>query len=425
MAFVEGCKHSFDITVPVAEVEQETARVIDSLKTKVRLPGFRPGKVPAGMIRTKFPGDIRQGVLEALIPKYLRSTIDTEHLAVAGEPRVKDVHLHEGEPLRFTIELEVFPEYEVGDYSQLAVTYREPAVTDEDVERRIETLRGQKADYVNVDPRPAADGDYAVIALESQSGVEGKPIHQDEMTLRIGDPETLADFTEHLRGMTPGEESEFEVTYPEDYGEARLAGNTVGFHVRLKAIRRKDVPELNDEFAQDLGDYKNLDELREALRKSLMTERELLARQESKNELVERLIDMHDFPVPESVIEHQVEANVEQRLRELAAQGIDPRTLNFDWEKVKETQAERARREVKGSLLLEKIAEREAIETTVDELDREIQRIARHRGEPVPAVRKMLEQEGQLRRIASRIRFDKTVNLLFDQARKVAPPETE
>jgi trigger factor len=424
MALVEGCKHSLEITVPVSEVEQETNRVIESIREKARMPGFRPGKVPPGMIRSKFPEEIRKGVIEALVPKHLRDAVKKENLNMAGEPALKEVHFKSGEPLRVRVELEVYPEFELGDYRGMTVTYREPVVTEEDVDKRIEALRERKAEYINIDPRPAAEGDYAVVSLESMAGLEGKPIRQEEMTLRIGDPETLPDFSNKLTGMEPGEEAELEVTYPEDYAEPRLGGKTVKFHMRLKTIRRKELPEVNDEFAKDLGDYQNVDELRDAVRKGLMGEREVLAREQAKAELVDRVVEMHDFPVPEVAVERQLEGMLEQRARELAIQGVDPRTLQFDWAKFKEIEGARARRDVKAYLILERIAEREAIETMMEDLDREVQRIARQRGEPVPAVRKRLEKEGHMRVIANRIRHDKTINLLFEQARKVAPQDS-
>jgi trigger factor len=419
LALIEGCRHSLEVTVPAEEVERETEKVVEALREKVRLPGFRPGKVPASIIRSRFPGEVRQGVLEALIPKYLRQEVEKANLPLVGEPDIRDLDFEPGRPLRFRAEFEVVPEFELQEYRGITVTYSEPEVSEEDIDERLERLREQKADYVNIDPRPVADGDFAVVRLESVAGVEGKPIRQEEMMLHVGDPDTLADFTENLRGMEPGEEKEFDVTYPEDYGEERLAGRTVRFRVLLKAIRRKELPELNDEFARDLGDYQNLAELREAVRASLRAEREFLAQQKAKNELIDKLVDMHDFPVPEVFVERQMEANVEQRMRELVAHGVDPRNIKLDWDKVRAAQGERARRDVKASMILERIADREAIETTVDELDREIQRIARQQREPVPAVRKRLEQEGQIRRIASRIRIEKTINFLFEQARKV------
>ena len=405
--------------MPAEEVEAETGRVVTKVQQRAKLPGFRPGKAPAGIIRKQFAGDIRQQVLENLIPKYLQERFEKDDLKVVGQPDITDVHLHEGEPLRFTAEFEVAPEIELGNYNDLTVPYHDPEITDDDVTKRIEELRQQKADFVNEDPRPLQDGDFAVLALESVSGVEGPPVKQDELSLEVGGADTLEGFTENLRGMTPGEEKEFDVPYPEDYGQAKLAGKTVRFRVQVKGIRRKELPEVNDEFAQDLGDYRTVDELREAVRKSLFSQRQFDARQEAKNKLIERLVDMHEFPVPETFIERQIKNRVEQRVRALAEQGLDPKSLKLDWNKVKETQRDKALREVRASLLLSRLAEREAIAATRDEVDREVDRIARQQREPFAAVRLRFEKDGTLGRIASHIQTEKTLDFLFEHARKI------
>jgi trigger factor len=220
--------------------------------------------------------------------------------------------------------------------------------------------------------------------------------------------------------MSPGEEKEFDVAYPEEYGQAKLAGKTVRFRARLKVIRRKELPEFNDDFAHDLGDYQNMDEVRGAIRNSIFIERQFLAQQEAKNKLVDVLVDMHDFPVPEAYIERQIEFQVEQQLRMLAEQGVDPSKLKLDWEKLKVAQRDKATREVKGSLLLGKVADAEDLHATNDEVDREVHRIAKQDREPAAAVRMRLEKEDGLRRIASRIRTEKTLNFLFEHARKEA-----
>jgi trigger factor len=422
LALVEGCKHEIEITVPASEVERETEKVIADLQKKVRLPGFRPGKAPVGLIRSRFESDIRQDVLDRILPRYFNKKVEEDHLQVVGSPRVTDVHFEKGEPLTFKAEFEVAPEFDLGEYRGIEVPYQEPAVTDEDVNQRIEQLREQRAEYVNLDPRPIEDGDYAVIALKSTGGIQ-PPIEQDELVLHIGDEETLAGFTENLRGLSPGDEKDFEITYPEDYGQERLAGKTIKFHGTVKAIRRKELPELNDDFAKDLGDYQNLDELRDAVRKAIFRDREMRAQQEAKEKIVDKLVEAHDFPVPEAFIDRQIETQVENQLRGLAASGVDPRQLKLDWEKVRASQRDRAIHNVKGSLLLDRIADREAIVVTQDELDHEVQRIARQRREPVAAVRMQLEKEGAIRRIASHIRTEKTLNFLFEHARKVAPAE--
>jgi trigger factor len=273
---------------------------------------------------------------------------------------------------------------------------------------------------VNVDPRPVEDGDHAVVALESLGGVDGEPVKTDEMVLEIGGAETFPAFTENLRGVTPGEEREFEVAYPEDYGSKRLAGHTVKFRASLKGIRRKELPEINDEFAQDLGDYRDVGELREAIRKNIFGQREYEAQQEAKNKIVDKLVDAHEFAVPEVFVERQVKNRMEQTLRAMAGEGVDPRSIKLDWKKVMETQREKALREVKASLLLSKISEREAIGATRDEVDREVEKIARQQKEPVAALHLKFEKDGTLGRIASHIQTEKTLSFLFEQARKTA-----
>jgi trigger factor len=420
LALVEGCKHSLEISIPVPDVESETNRVTGDVQKRARLPGFRPGKAPASLIRKQFAADIRQKVLEVLLPKFLQKQIEAENLNVVGTPDVTDVHFHDGEPLRFKAAFEVAPQVELGDYKDVEVPYQDPEVTDEDLAKRIDEIREQKAQYVNVDPRPVVDGDFAVVALESITGVEGEPVKTEEMQLEIGVKDTFEAFTENLRGVTPGEEKEFDVTYPEDYGTAKLAGKTVRFHATLKGIRRKELPELNDEFAQDLGDYRTVDELREAVRKNLFGQRQFEAQQIAKNLIVEKLVDAHSFPVPEVFVDRQIKNRVEQSLRSMAAEGMDPRSLKLDWEKVKEAQREKALREVKASILLGKISEREAIHATRDEVDREVEKVARQQRKPVAAVQMEFEKDGTMGRIASHIQTDKTLNFLFEHARKTA-----
>ena len=394
MALIEGCKHALEISIPVHEVESETDRVVADVMKRAKLPGFRPGKVPVSLVKKQFAADIRKRVLEALIPKFLQKQFEAENLNVVGTPDIKDVHYHAGEPLTFKAEF--------------------------DVAKRLDELREQKAQYVNIDPRPLENGDHAVVALESLGGVEGEPVKQEEMVLEIGGADTFEAFTENLRGVTPGEEKEFEVTYPAEFAAKRLAGRTVRFHATLKGLRKKELPELNDEFAQDLGDYRSVDELREAIRKSTFAQRQYEAQQEAKNQIVDKLVDAHDFPVPEVFVERQIRNRVEQSLRAMAAEGVDPNSLKLDWEKVKQSQRDKAVREVKASLLLTRIAEREAIGATRDEVDKEVERLARQQREPVAALQMKFEKDGTMGRIASHIQTEKTLNFLFEHARKTA-----
>ncbi len=405
--------------MPIEAVDEATVKVTGDYQKKARLPGFRPGKAPASLIRKHFEPDIRQKVLESLVPKFFDSTVQAEKLNVISQPDIKEVHFHAGEPLRFTAEFEVAPEVQLSDYKGLEVPYTEPEVSEEDIDKRVEEIRNDKATFVNMDPRPLADGDFAVVSLESIEGIE-PALKQEELNIEVGGKDTLEGFTENLRGMEPEEEKVFEVTYPEEFGQANLAGKTIKFYCTVKGLRRKELPEVNDEFAQDLGDYRDLGEFREAIKKSIAQQRQNAGQQEAKNKLVDLLVDKHEFPVPEVFIERQINNRLEQMARSLVDQGIDVRSLKLDWEKLKEAQRDKAVREVKASLLLSKVSELENIHATNAEVDREVERLARQQRQPVVALRPKLEKDGTLNRIASHIQTEKTLSFLFDHAKKVA-----
>lgn len=425
MALIEGCRHELEVTVGVLEIAEATERALVRIQAKAHLPGFRPGKAPVSVIRARFQNEIQQEVLEEMIPKALNAKFDEEKLRVVGQPSVVDLKFEPNQPLVFKAQFDVHPDFTLGEYKGLEVEYEDPVVTDEDVNARVEQLRESKAEYVNIDPRPAEDGDYAVVSLESGDGLEGEPIKNPEMMLQIGDPDTLAPFSDGIRGMSPGETKDIQVTYPAEYGEERLAGKTVTFDVELKHIRRKEMPELDDDFAQSMGDFRTMDEFREQVKASIVAERQYRAQEEAKDKLIQKLAEAHDFAVPETYVERQLQITLENYARTLQMQGIDPRALNFDMNKFRESQTERAKRDVRATLLIDRIAEVEAVTVQQDEVDREVQRIARQQREPVAAVRVKLEKDGGLDRIANSIRTNKAIALLFEQARKVAPAPAE
>jgi trigger factor len=418
VATAVDCKRSVEIEIPLEEVDRAKERVTNSLKQRVRLPGFRPGKAPVNLIQSRFESEIRSEVLDLLVPQAFRERVQKEELKVVGTPDISDLHFEPGQPIRFKADFEIAPEFELGDYRGLPVKYEEPTVSDEEVSERLEKMRENKAEYVNLDPRPIEDGDHVLVHLKSIAGLV-EPVNQDAQ-MQVGAEDTFAEFNEALRGISPEDVKEVDITYPENYSHERLAGKTVRFELTPKVIRRKELPALDDEFARNLGDYKNLDELRDAVKRSIFQEKQYAAQQQAKEELIDRLVERHEFAVPEAYVDRQVENQVKLQLRSLAGQGVDPSTIKLDWQKVKESQREKAVRSVRASLLLEKVAEREAIVATRDEVDRELQRIARQEREAVAVTRARLEKEGAVGRIAGHIQAEKTLQFLFEQARKEA-----
>jgi trigger factor len=342
-----------------------------------------------------------------------------------GSPNVHDVHFHEGESLHFKAEFDVLPGFELGEYHRLEAPFTEPEITGEEVERELQQLREQHASFRNIDPRPLEDGDTAVVSLKSGKVEDAPTIEQDETTLTIGDAGTLTEFNENLRGKSPGDEVDFEVTYPEDFGNEKLAGKTIPFHAAIKSIRRKELPELNDDFAADVGDFRTLEELRGRIREVLTHTRRRSAVEAAKDKLVDQLVAKHDFPVPESLVERQIRSRIERTLRSLERQGVDIAKLNLDSSKLRQAERERAIRDVKAALLLERIADAESIQATKEEIDAEVQRFAEQTKQPVSKARQKLVEDGDLDRLQSSIRNEKALNFLFDEAVKVDQPVDE
>jgi trigger factor len=416
---VLDCKRSLDFEIPADQVEKAEEQATESIKGRVRLPGFRPGKAPKSLIKSRFQSEIRSEVIETLVPKAFRERVAKEEIKVVGTPDISDLHFEPGEPIRFKAQFEVAPNIELGSYRGITVQYVEPTLTDEEVNHRLDTMRETKAEYVNVDPRPIENGDFVVAHLKSLEGL-AEPVDQNDLQIEVGGGDTLPAFTEQLLGAQPEETKEFDLTYPEDYGSERLAGKTVKFQITPKVIRKKELPSLDDEFARDLGDYQNLDDLKESVRKTLFHEKQFAAQQTAKELIIDKLVESHDFPVPETYVDYQIENQTRSRIRELTGQDVDLSKLKLDWKDIREKQHDKAVRNVKAALLLDKIAEIEGIRTTKDEVDHELQHIARRERETVPAIRARFEKDGTLSRIADNLRTEKTMNMLFEQSTKEA-----
>ena len=409
------CTREIEVEIPADVVTRETGVVVERFQKHARLPGFRKGKVPASVVRQRFPEDIRSEVVEALIPRYFRQEVEKRGLQPVSQPRVSDLRLAEGEPLRFKASFEIMPEVQVSGYEELRAEKADITVTDQEVEEALGRLREQHATYSAVDDRELRDGDFAQVALVgTPEAGEGKPVTMDDVMVEIGGANTVRDFSDNLRGGRPGEERRFEVTYPDDFSDQRLAGKKLAYTITVKGIKRKVLPELNDDFAKEAGDFQSLDELRNKVREQLETEKERAAEHAAKDKLVEDLVRRNDFPIPEALVDRQVDVRLERGLRALAAQGMRTEDMKkMDFSRLRAGQREAALREVKASLLLEKIADLEKIEVSDDEVEQEIAALAKQMQQTTEAVRARLTHDGALDRIRNRIRNEKTLDFLY------------
>ena len=429
-------KREIQVEIPAADVARETETLIQKYQKLARIPGFRTGHAPASIIKQRFAEGIKSDVVEALVPRYFRKETDKLGLMPVSQPRVSDLHVHDGEPLRFKASFEVMPTIRVEDYKELRADKPDISVTDEEVEQSLKNLQEQRATFTAIEGSPLGDGDFAQVSLDGKpKDAEGvatspvtpgstkpgptgsNPVHMDDILVEIGGKGTMPEFTENLRGSSAGDERTFDVHYPQDFSDQRLAGKTFTYTVKVKGVKQKSLPELNDAFAKELGEFADLEEVRKRIREGMEAEKKHTAEREAKDKLVAELVKRNDFEVPEALVEHQIDIRLDRGLRALAAQGMKTEDMKkMDLNRLRGGQRDQAVQEVKAALLLEKIAEEEKIEVSDAEIDREVVALAEQSKQTPEAIRSRLTRDGALDRIRNRIRNEKTLDFLYHQS---------
>jgi trigger factor len=416
---------SVEVTIPADEVSKAMRSTVKRYQKQARIPGFRSGKVPESLIRARFAEGIRQEVLEAVMPKHFQGAITEGNFRLVSQPQVVDMKMEDDQPLWFKASFEVMPEFAVDGYQDIKVEKPNPAFTDEEFAGEVERVRDSRSTMEPVEEeRSLADGDWAQITFkgsvqqpgEGESSKESAPLSGEDVMLEVGGSNTLAAFTEALRGATVGQELKFEVNYPEDFGEKRLAGKNVAYDVTVKAIKRRVQPELNDDFAKELGDYSSYEDFTTKFRENLQTEKGRRTETETRDRLLTALSERFQFPVPESMIQQQIDARLDRGLRTLAAQGMREEDMKrLDFARLRAAQRDSATSEVKSLLILDRIADAENIGVSDEEVSQELELLSLQLREPVDALRVRLTQDGSMARIREQIRRDKTARLLYER----------
>jgi trigger factor len=403
------------------EVEPETVQAeIDSrareLARRVKLPGFRPGKVPVEVVKQRFKDEILGEAAEAIVNKVVFDELDGRGLKPLAPPRVEEVKLEEGFPMRFKAVFETLPLVELPDWKGLRVTAKGVNVTDEDVAKEVDRLREEAARYDAVDEeRETRTGDFALLDLVWAPKDGGKGGRDENALIEIGNAGNHADMNKGLEGLRAGETREIEVAWGED-AAPQIAGKTVRYTVTLKGVKKKVVPERDDEFAKDLGEFDSLAALEDKIRKQLTAAEERRSDRDVKGALVEALVAKASFEVPEALVERHMSARTESLVRGLAYQGIDPRKMGVDWKQYRESTREDSVKAARADILLDEIARREGVEVRDAEIDAEVTRIADRSGRSREQVRAQMTKDGDLHALASRSREEKTLDLLKSNA---------
>ena len=413
------CTRELLIDVPAEEVAAAYQRVANNYRRHAKIPGFRAGKVPESIIRKRFADGIRKDVIDMLLPERFNQAVQDANVRPVGQPQVTELTVDDGAPMHVRAVFEYLPDFSIEGYKDVTVEKPSTEVTDEDFQHELDQLRDSRATMEPVEEdRPLQDGDWAEISYKGQieDDPEAAPIEGQDAMVEIGGKSTVEAFTTALRGAKAGQELKAEVVYPADYGEQKLAGKTMVYEITVKGIKKRNLPELNDDFAKEVGGWENAAEMESRIREHLTTRKRRTVETETKDKLLAAIAEKFSFPVPESLVQEQIDARLERGLRALAAQGMDPAQMRkLDFGRLRLAQRDGAVAEVKTQVLLDRMAQEENISVSDEEMDHELQLVSLQTREPIDTLKVRLTQDGGLARIREQLRREKTASLLYER----------
>ena len=411
---VNETRKNVRVEIPQDVVAAEIDRVARDYSRRAKIPGFRPGKAPARVIKQRFKDQILHDVAHDLIPRAVDDALRERGVEAVDTPDVRDVTLEEGQPLTFTASFDTVPSFDPGELSTIALNRPRVDIAEEAVDGALQRLRERSARFEPIEGRGLDHGDTAVVDLERRDA-SGKPDSHHDVPIELGAKANPPGFDEQLLGLTAGATKSFTVHFPEDYPIGELANSDMSYTVAVKGLKRRVLPELDDEFAKDLG-VESLDALRARVREDLEHEARHAAERDVRGELMKQLATRLPFDAPDSLVEREVDRRVEEFAHRLMDQQIDPRQAGIDWNAFRESQHEVARESVAAALVLQEVTRRERIDVTGDEVDREVERYAERTGRTTAAVRAALEKEGGLSRVAAGLRREKSIDFVMSRA---------
>jgi trigger factor len=412
---VNETRKNVRVEIPTDVVNAEIDRIARDYSRKARIPGFRPGKAPARVIKQRYKDQILHDVAHDLIPRAVDDALRERGVEPVDTPDVRDVIIEEGQPLTFTASFDTVPTFDPGDLSTISLRRSRVAIDEDAVDAALQRLRQRAGRFEPVEDRGIDHGDTAVLDLERQDAGADRQSHRD-VSIELGATANPPGFDEQLLGLTVGTTKAFTVHYPPDYPIGELANTDVSYTVTVKGVKRRVLPELDDEFAKDLGEFDTLDALRARVREDLEHEERLAADRNVRAELMKHLSARLPFEVPASLVDREIERRIEEFARRLVDQQVDPRQAGIDWQAFRESQRDAAREAVGAALVLDEVTRREQLLVTDEEVDQEVGRYAERTGRTFAAVRAALEKEGGLSRVYAGLRREKSIDFALARA---------
>jgi len=415
---ISSIKKKVSVEIPEDQVIKEVDSFYRDLGKKAKIKGFRPGKVPRNILERYFKDYVKTEVVQKLIQDTYPQALSETDLQPVSPPVIDPGEFVEGKSYQYSAVIETKPDITLEGYTGLKIEGKKEGAKDEEVEERLKALQNLHANLRTIsEARPIQAGDYVILDYEASMG--GKPLEGGkaiDFTVEVGSGQFIPAFEEKLIGLKPEEEKEMEVSFPEDYGYQKWAGKTISFDVKIKEIKEKILPPLDDEFAKDLGDYSSFEELREKLKGEIEKEKELALERQLKDLVVDQLLEANTFEVPESLVEEQAKAMVSDTKLRLAAQGVAFKNLGVSEEKLQEDYRAMAQKQVRTFLILEKIAGQEGIAVTDEEAEGRLREMSERMHQKFDMVKRYYEKNGLLPEVKAGIIRDKTLNFLLEKA---------
>ncbi len=416
---INPVKKKINIEIEPDSVAKEMDKAIKDVAKKAKIPGFRPGKAPKNVVEKHYGEEVRSEVINKLISDSYLMALREHKLSPVDMPKIENItELAKGSPLSYTATVEVRPIIQLGVYDGIEVTEKDLAVSDAELNQTLDRLREMYAQLEVVEGQALAKDHTAIIDFEGFH--DGKIIEgakAADYMLAMGSGNLIPGFEDQLIGMKKGEIRDIQVTFPKDYTNKEIAGKEARFTVTLKEIKKKVLPELNDEFAKDTGGHKTVEELKARIKEDLEARKRDEQGSAQREELMSKLVDAHAFDVPQGMVEHELQTMARQQATRFAKQGMDIKS--FDVKKFMEKNRDLAMKRVKGILLLEEIAEKEKIDVTDQELSASIAAMAKGAGQTADAVKKYYEsQDGGLDNLRASLVQEKAMGLLLSRTKK-------
>jgi trigger factor len=410
--------------IPPDVVSQELDSAYRALNRNVKIKGFRPGKVPRPILERYYKSQVEDEVFSKLATDSFQKAVADHQLQPVASPTVLDRTYEAGKELKYSMTVEVKPEIPVDGYTGLEIEKETVSVTDEEVEARLHALQESHAKLKSLEPpRAIREKDFAVVDFEGK--LSGKPLEgwnvKDHM-VEVGSKTLVGDLDQHLIGLSPKDEKDVTLKLPDEYSRKELAGQEIQVHLKVKDVKEKIVPVLDDEFAKDVGDFTALPDLRERLRQNILSQKEADSDRRAKDQMIQKLVEKTQFEIPKSMLERRIQSLIARAELNLSRQGMDLEKAKIDREKLSESLRPGAERDVRGILILEKIAQREKISASDEEVQKKLEEIATQLNQRVEAVRKYYEKEDILDDLRGQILEEKTLDFLMKSAKITEKP---